>query len=244
MKKVLTMMLIVTSLVCLSSCSSEEEVYIPQEVDLTLSYSFAESGSMTKATGAEVYNDFYENYIKSKQLTPKNYSLTFKNKATGTVATINGLWGNKDGVRLVEGEYEVTGKSFPITTESTSIAECISDSVYLSFNESVNITKDMTSLNLTAKYDSYLLMLDSENYSKVYYELGSYVKDLYKTNSLYYLFVERLSYGNNSNFLRLIRKNGKKSVLVLEQFPFEKGKYYYFNDITNSFDIPPMESGN
>ena len=29
-----------------------------------------------------------------------------------------------------------------------------------------------------------------------------------------------------------------------DDIPFEKGKYYYFNDIDNSFNIPPMEEGN
>lgn len=33
-------------------------------------------------------------------------------------------------------------------------------------------------------------------------------------------------------------------LLELDDIPFEKGKYYYFNDIDNSFNIPPMEEGN
>lgn len=250
MKKILTMMLIVTSLVCLSSCSSEEEVYIPQEVDLTLSYSFAESGSMTKATGAEVYNDFYEKYIKTKKLAPTTYSLTFKHKTTGATTTItNGIWKNKDAIRLIEGEYEVTGTSAPIPKDADILSHYVSDTVFISFEEVISVTKDMKNLNLTAKYDSFLLMFDDVNYSDIhyhYYESGrNYNQDLYKTENNYVIFINGFpSIGANYNSVWLLRNDASKIKIELEKLPFEKGKYYYFNDMTNSFDIPPMESGN
>ena len=38
--------------------------------------------------------------------------------------------------------------------------------------------------------------------------------------------------------------NGDNLEVVFGTLPIEIGKYYYFNDITNSFDIPKMESGN
>ena len=245
MKKILSMMLIMTSLICFVSCSNdEEEFYTPQEVDFTLDYTFVESGSMTRATGESVYNDFYEKYIKSKQLTPKTYSITFKNKTTGATATVNGIWGSKDGIRLVEGEYEVTGVSTPKATATTTIDDCVSDTAFLSFKETVNITKDMYYLTLTAKYNSYLLMFDSENSNSVYYNYNTYSKELNLCDNVYALFIERLTYGNSSNIIAVTRYNGTKTSVNLDNFPFEKGKYYYFNDMTNSFDIPKMESGN
>ena len=39
-------------------------------------------------------------------------------------------------------------------------------------------------------------------------------------------------------------RNNTNSIIELDDIPFEKGKYYYFNDIDNSFNIPPMEEGN
>ena len=66
-------MLFVTSFICFTSCSNDEdEFYTPQEVDLTLDYTFVESGSMTRATGESVYNEFYESHILTKELTPKH----------------------------------------------------------------------------------------------------------------------------------------------------------------------------
>lgn len=250
MKKFLSMMLIMTSLVCFLSCSNDEEYRATQEVDLTLDYTFVESGSMTKATGESVYNDFYEKYIKSKQLTPTTYSLTFTNKETGAITRINGRWDKKDAIRLTEGVYEVIGTSVPIYKILTGEP---SDTAYLSFNETINITKDMSLLQLKANYDSFLLMFDAENVKEIYYEhyydsnyANTHIKhNLYKAESTLSLFIRDLKYrGDKSHYIYLTRNDGLKITITLDKFPFEKGKYYYFNDMTNSFDIPKMESGN
>lgn len=46
-----------------SSASSEIPSYEPkEEVELKLDYTFAESGSMTRAMGSEIYTDFYDKY--------------------------------------------------------------------------------------------------------------------------------------------------------------------------------------
>ena len=51
------------------------------------------------------------------------------------------------------------------------------------------------------------------------------------------------SEGNN-NTLNLKYKNGDESSITLDAMPFEKGKYYIFNELSNSFDVPAMEEGN
>ena len=57
--------LLFTLLLGLSSCSKNGS-YSPQEVDLTLDYTFIKNGSMTKSSSADVYDNFYEKYIKTK----------------------------------------------------------------------------------------------------------------------------------------------------------------------------------
>lgn len=251
MKKFFSLMLFVTSFICVTSCSNDkDEFYTPQEVDLTLDYTFIESGSLTRATGESVYNDFYEKYIKSKQLTPTTYSLTFTNNATGAQTTINnGVWKNKDAIRLIEGEYTVTGISAPQPIENEMLSSYISDTVFISFDEIVHVSKDMTDINLIAKYDSYLLMFDKDNCNEVYYTVyfsgRNNRKNLYETNNNYILFINSYPIiGGNDNFIWLTRNDNSQIKIELEKQPFEKGKYYYFNDMTNSFDIPKMESGN
>lgn len=235
------MVLIMASGLTFFSCSSDEEIYIPQEVDLTLDFTFAESGSMTRATGDEVYDAFYNKYIKTKELTPKTYSLTFTNLDTKAHSEFNGYWDCKDGVRLTEGKYVVTGNSTPKQKAINA-----SDSVYLSFQDTVQIVKDMKMLTLKADYNAFLLMFDAENIKAIAYNPGDNSNSsfpLKKTEeNIYYLFMTGI-YGNYTN-IALGRNNDLYSYIYLNRVPFEKGKYYYFNDMTNSFDIPKMESGN
>lgn len=222
MKRLFSMMLIMVSMMCVCSSCSEDEIYVPQEVAFTLDYTFAESGSMTRATGEEVYSSFYDKYIKTKQLTPTTYSLTFTNKETGSSAP-------------------------RIKTGSPS------DTVYISFSETIHMTKDMTNLTLTAIYDSYLLLFDAQNISKCRFihdtsnNSQTYInKDLNNTGEVFNLFIKDFNYTTSTYrpFVELTRPDGMISKIYLNKFPFEKGKYYYFNDMTNSFDIPKMESGN
>lgn len=252
MKKILSTMLIMTSLVCFVSCSNDvEEIYIPQEVEFTLDYTFAESGSMTRATGEEIYSSFYDKYIKTKQLTPTTYSLTFTNKETGAKASVKGRWDKKDAIRLTEGVYEVTGSSVPLYKTKNGEP---SDTAYLSFNETIDIKKDMSSLVLQAKYDSYFLMFDADNVKDIYYEHyyntsstmeSKLIYRLYQAEFVRSMFIRDLNYfGDKPHYIYLTRNDGQKITITLDKFPFEKGKYYYFNDMTNSFDIPKMESGN
>lgn len=256
MKKILSTMLIMTSLVCFVSCSNDvEEIYIPQEVEFTLEYTFIESGSMTRAsatraTGEEVYDMFYKKYIKNKILTPKNYYIEFKNKNDIVVLTTKGKWGENNGIRLPEGEYTVTGYSYPVEKYADKPIHLPSDTVYIKFDEKVNIIKDMRLLTLNAKYDSYLLLFDKVNKSKI--EVSEVQKMLNNDESCYWLFSKEDSWTNWDNGFsfqhsltaNIYMDNGDHLEVAFGKLPLVIGKYYYFNDMTNSFDIPKMESGN
>lgn len=243
MKKIL--FTIVVTLVFIG-CSKESAIEQPsKEVEVSLNFSFTESGSMTRA-GSTAYTDFYNKYIKTKQLTPTCYSLTFKNKESGAIATINGIWKNKDGVKLIEGEYEVTDVSHP--SGKTTFNDCISDTLYLAFNENINIDRNSNLITLTAKYDSYMLLFDNSNANSVTYNVNENNEHfaLPKSDEIFYAFIHSFYWNGNTspNRISVKRKDGKYSHIVLDKVPFEKGKYYYFNDIDNSFNIPPMEEGN
>lgn len=235
-------LLIIAAAISLASCSNDESefVQIPQEVNVSLDYSFVESGAMTRA-GNSVYTDFYEKYIKTKVLTPKTFSLTFKNKETGATATINGDWVKNHSLKLLTGVYEVTGTSHPASSK------CL-DSLYLCFNEEVSINNDTENINLTAQYDSYLLMFDKSDKTAIDYRYKPTI-NTYQTiglsimDDIYYAFFnEFIGYTPGNSIV--IKRNNFSSSINMDNIPFEKGKYYYFNDLSNSFDIPPMEEGN
>lgn len=246
----------------LCSCSKEDGIITPQEIEFTLDYTFAESGSMTRA-GADVYGAFYDKHIKTKKLTPKTYSLTFKDKSTGRKALeVNGAWDNKISVRLPSGNYTVTGISHPIIENYENSP---ADTVYMKFSEDVTIKEDMTELVLTAQYDSYLLLFDKTNASAVNYKgvysgtssvsQKSQILPLSSDDNIYWSFLTSTSYyytdvQNNTRIpyenysISINRKDESEVILYFDGLRFTIGKYYYFNDMTNSFDIPPMESGN
>ncbi len=203
----------------------------PQEVEFTLNYSFAESGPMAKS-GATVYNDFYEKYIKTQILTPDSYVLTFSNKS-GVAAEFSGDWADMDMVKLQEGTYTVTGSSGRTNANY--------DLATLKFSQEVIISKSTTNIQLTAAYDCILLMFDKTKIAEAYFDNGSQPShDLYSQDeNVLYIFIE-----NESSFERQIyyKRAGDttNSIIHLSYLKFQLGYYYYFNDITGSFDVPPM----
>ena len=241
MKKVLAGAIVV---IFLCGCSNETLETTFEEVNLKLNYTFVESGSMTRLDGNTIYSSFYDKYIKTKVLTPSLYSLTFTNVDTGAKAKVRGNWNSQDGIRLPIGEYLVEGQSRQYVSSIDASAECIADTVYLNFKENVKIQLDQTSLMLTANYDSYLLLFDATNATKITYK-GVNMYSLKKFDNQYALFVDSVSTIDSKDDIIIInRPNGASVEISLKDIPFEKGKYYYFNDLTNSFNIPPMESGN
>ena len=248
MKKSLLAICALTSLLSIGCTEQEEpQAEIQQaEVEFTLDYSFVESGSLTRA-GSDAYTDFYNKYVKTKVLTPRNYSLTFTNKETGAVATVKGEWDKNHALKLPTGEYEVVGTSYPNSGQSGSFQGI--DSLYLCFDEIVNINTNTTSLNLTAQYDSYLLMFDKSDKELINYHrqpdriYDGRDSELKEVDGIYYALMNEIWVGAYNVRLTIQRPVGNSSI-NMNDILFEKGKYYYFNDLSNSFDIPPMESGN
>lgn len=249
MKKILFS---IVAILTIMGCSNDKvgeiiEDINPKEVTVTFDYSFWESGSMTKSTGNDLYTNFYNKYIKNKTLTPRSYSLILKNIKTGESSIIKGYWDKKEGIKLTEGTYEVTGTSSPKYKNLEKV-----DSVYLSFKENINIDKNTTSINLSAQYNSYMLILDADNTESIQYNFGTYdgssgeCINLTKVDNIYYMFINKLLNENNpaANRITINRNSGSISTVYLSKTPFKKGKYYYLNNITNSFDVPPMEEGN
>ncbi len=99
---------------------------------------------------------------------------------------------------------------------------------------------------MTAKHSSFMLIFDASNTISIEYSgylhggFGTY--SLNKKDEIYYIFLSKDI--EASDQIVVTRKNKKKVIINLYGLSFKKGKYYYFNDVTNSFDIPPMTEGN
>lgn len=248
MKK-LVVFLLVTAF-ALSACSKDGNVISPegpQLVKVSLDYSLLESGSMTRS-GDNIYTSFYEKYIKTKILTPKTYLLTFNSDKATLEVIRQGVWENNDAIELFEGSYSVSGNSTPKFSNMKYPDVYVCDSLYLKFNENISISKNTTNITLKGIYDCYLLLFDATNISSIKASFDRDVMALPKKDNIYYLFVESDYYATASSStqylnINIVRPNGTTVYLNIGKLKLQKGKYYYFNDVTNSFDIDPMESG-
>lgn len=249
MKKLLLMLALVVSALTFTGCSSDnntaqEEPTLPKsEVSISLDYSFVESGNMSRS-GETVYQEFFDNYIKTKQLAPKNYSLTFVTEEGKQAQSVTGPWTGKS-FKLREGTYKVKGYSHPFFEDSNPYFNTASDSLFLNFDETVNISKTTSKLTLSAQYDCFLLLFSADNISQI---IASFNNQPQKVGNVYCYFVNTASYNyggtSSSLYLTILRKDGTKVVAQIGGLGFEKGKYYYFDDLTNTFNIDPMPNGN
>lgn len=239
------------TLICLTlfSCTNHGEPAMEKrEASVQLDYTIMESGSMSRA-GEQVYMDFFESCIKTKKLAPRNFELKFVNKESSgeIIKDIAGKWGDNEGIRLPECMYQVTGSSSP---ENAMGPRYSGDSLWLTFDETVFINQNTKNLTLSAKYDCFLLLFDANNIDSIsayhYYSNSKFT--LNRFNDIYYIFVNKTvvkDYNRDSALLlKIQRPSGTTITIDLTKMNFEFGKYYYFNDVTNSFNIEVMEPGN
>lgn len=221
----------------MQSCAKNEpELPTPEDntvVEFSIDYSFPSSGNMGRSTNDDLYTEFYNSHIVTKKVTSSVYSLTFTSKdGKATIANFSGNWEKPDIVRLPVGKYHVKGSSLADFTKASLV-----------FDEDIEVSKTTSSITLNAIYDCSLLLFnyDAET-PKTEMKLGTYSVNVPKTDKIYYIFIDdersklTVSWDNKYTTNKYVSIN-------LSQFTFEKGKYYFFNDVTGMFNIPPMTSG-
>lgn len=243
MKKIL-FALCLLPLLCNSCSSSNEEDILPQEkkeVSFRIEYVFEANGgnAMTKAN-LNIYTEFYNDKIKTKELVPDDYDIVFHCTDNGMDYSFSGKWSQNDMITLLEGNYTVNGSTW-------ATGKYIQEKASLKFTQNVQVSKDMESLILKADYDCFLLFFNKSNISSLKINTPSISDGVnvfsYKDN--YYCFVNQpfSSYDVNLKF-EGERDNGSSFSINVTNAKFEKSKYYFFNDINSSFEIPPMQEGN
>ena len=232
---------VIIATVLLIGCSGKEQ--LPdnaKKVEVTFSFVLPQSGSLSKASAAEVYDSFYNSFVKTGQVLPDVYYLSIKTMDGIEVASVSGYWSEHKPVMLPTGKYLVSGYS----KGGKSSSDCYNKAPLL-FEEQIEITENTTSIFLHAMYDCYLLLFDSDGKTRFSWTLdgssGAEISGSVNTaGNQYYIFVQggfkdsgnvRWTYG------------GKETVIWMSTFSFEKGYYYYFNDLEGSFEIPKMQPG-
>lgn len=237
MKKTIYSLGLLLALIMCACASSIEEPTIPQagkEVSFTLNYTF-KSGNMSR-TNAEVYDAFYEDKIKTKELTIDDYQLEFTNSTSEVKHTFSGKWSNEDKITLLEGKYKVKGTS-------TAEKNC-SDKASIVFSKDIEITGETTQVVLDADYDCALIMFEKTGIESVnLVEISTTYTPFSTYGDYFYCF-----YRNTSGYpyFEIKRTNGSKYQFKIEDDAFEYGKYYFFTDEGEpaTYNLPKMEAGN
>ena len=233
MKKLLLFLLPLAMVV---SCSKDEEP-VQKVGKFTIDYILPQSGSMTKS-GEDLYNDFYEKYIKTKIVTPKRYDITFINKDTGYDMQISGVWGDNATVILPYGKYIIQGNSLhPFGVSQTPAAY---DTLRLSFGGEIVINEESGNITLEAQYDSYMLMFNKQGNSVTYFTNKEHYNVASKDNIYYFFGYKGMP---KSSEISITKDNGNIIGIEIGVYQFENGIYYYFDDVDHIYNIPPMSPG-
>ncbi|MBE6198467.1 MAG: hypothetical protein E7141_07345 [Rikenellaceae bacterium] len=232
MKKILSFLLLCVAAICCLSCENGEDVNVEKKlVDVCFGVKFVESGSMSRTTADEVYQEFYNKHIATKELVENSYKLTIENEQGSVIATIDGTW-DKTTIQLLTGKYKVTGKSTCYDRSKVS----------LKFDEMITVSSSET-INLTAQYDCFLLLFPRKNATYSYYSDDDYTFPLPNIDDLSYLFMSDLNSVSTVYYRGKLSSDEAQLKLTPYRETFQIGRYYYFNIVTGTFTIPPMENG-
>lgn len=234
------------SLIACSNDDSDDKGMTPEpigdEVKVYFIYTLGTSNGslMTRAikTNTEVFDEFYEK-IKTGELVAPSFDLTLTEINSGVVYSFKGNWNSHDLLTLRTGTYKIVGKS---TAEGDNIQERCS----FTFDEQIDISITSDVITLHAKYDSSLLILNNEQIQTLQNHNGSVLTSFFTFNTYRYAFVNGLLYNvENKDKAYILGKytNNAEFKIFTGNLSFEKGKYYVYNNISCSFEVPPMEEG-
>lgn len=227
-------------LLCLASCECDQVITPDSEVvQIRFDYSLPFTAGTRSVEAQDVYDEYYEQQILTRKLTPKNFELTLSNN--GKQYSITGIWGKDNSLCPKVGNYRVIGTSKP---KNNSM---LSDTVSLKFDTEIQITKNQTEIIIPASYSNCLLLFKDENIKSIYgYCYDGDNMQFQPHDGLFgiYLNPNPYSYHKDYNRLEITFNNNKQYIIYYDDCGFEVGKYYYFNLATMGFDLPKMENGN
>lgn len=227
----------------LCACQKETE-YIPEDVTFTIDYTLDKGVNMTRS-GADLYNDFYNNFVKTKKVGYPKYELNFYQN-NELVGTFSGEW-DATLVTLPEGTYTVEGtsKSNKKWLDNSSNQPQHSN-LSLDFKETVVISKNQNSITLNPTYDCYLVFFDTELVETAMiecpYESGS-SSTMWRfsdAGGIKYAFINSASYATKIQYKT---KDGDSGELNISAMGFEIGKYYCLDAVATGYQLPPMDGG-
>ena len=230
---------------CLTSCEYNQVITPESEVvQIKFDYSLPFTSGSRSVEASDVYDEYYEQQILTRKLTPKNFELTLSSSGKKQYS-ITGIWEKDNSLCPKVGTYKVEGESRP-TDEKV-----VSDTVSFIFDTEINIFKNQTNIVIPATYSNSLLLFKDEKIKSVKaWSLKWGEEEFEPHDGIYGLYIStepiyRYNIFNPEEYKIIITfDNNKQYVIYYKSCGFEVGKYYYFNLTTMGFDLPKMENGN
>jgi hypothetical protein len=219
---------------------------ITNNVSISLDYTLApRSDYMTTKAGSpitEAYNAFFAKYIDSRLLTSATYCLNFEGINHHFKSQVRGKWANKDIITLPEDTYIVSGGSWP------KIFQASGDTCYLGIQDTIVIDANTANITVKATYACYLLLFDNTGVNG--YSItespqapepqvtGVHDSQMRKDEKFYHIFCRE----NNItiDFSLEGGRYGTVAEIVLANYTFTNGRYYYFEFVNGSYILQPM----
>lgn len=227
----------------LAGCNkTETKPEEPEEEKVSVYFTYnlpSDNGtSMTKATNADIFKEFYSSIV-SAELVAEDYDLVLTDVQTGAQFEVSGKWSSHNMVTLSTGIYQVSGAS---KAKGNNIQEKCS----FTFNEQIELSATSSSITLTAKYDCALLVFNAQDIASLSNYNGEGLTSLFSFSKYRYAFVNDKLYKEGKKdeaYLQGVYSDGAEFKFYTGNVNFEKGKYYVYNSFAGGFNVPEMEEG-
>lgn len=219
-----------------------EEPEEPKEEKVSVYFTYnlpSDNGmSMTKATNADIFKEFYASIV-SAELVAEDYELVLTDVQTGVRFEVSGKWNSHNKVTLSTGVYQVSGVS-------KAKGENIQEKCSFTFNEQIELSATSSSITLSAKYDCALLIFNAQDIASLSNYNGEGLTSLFSFSKYRYAFVNDKLYKEGKKdkaYLQGVYSDGAEFKFFTGNANFEKGKYYVYNSVAGGFNVPEMQEG-
>ena len=224
----------------LTGCNKTETKPEDDKVTVYFTYNLPPNNgtSMTKATNADVFNEFYASIV-SAELVAEDYELVLTDVQTGARYEVLGKWNSHSMVTLSTGVYQVSGVS-------KAKGDNIQEKCSFTFNEQIEISPTSSSITLSAKYDCALLIFSAQDIASLSNYNGEGLTPLFSFSKYRYAFVNDKLYKEGKKdeaYLQGMYSDSAEFKFFTGNASFEKGKYYVYNTVAGGFNVPEMEEG-
>ena len=266
-----TLLFLLTIMLCVRCTKEPMDIPSTGNVKISIDYGFPSSGNIT-TKGTSVYLDFYNKYISSKILTPRTYSINFTSINLHTAQTVEGEWGSKMLVSLAPDKYAIEGIShptkYPVCGDTCYLKfHDTIDITQTSTNITLKAYYDCSLILLdTTDVKNTLFFADTTKWTYYTYFYKAVKKTMMKTEAFYHSFYSEGpangdGYDKTNLYLNVVSRRtepviamptpmnphpptieNKSTTIVLWLYTWQPGKYYYFENTADVYNLTPMTS--